>query len=74
MPSKQNIPCIILNTEMLRQYMCCMCVVCACSMCDVHYGPDEKFLKKLSARFSLSVSSMAVKHSGKNKLNQFTDL
>ena len=74
MPSKQNIPCIILGTEMLRQYMCCMCVIRACYVCDVHYGPDEKFLEKLSVRFSLSVLSVAVKLRGKNKLNQFTDL
>lgn len=74
MPSKQNIPCIILSTEILRQFMCYTCVTCAYYVCDVHYGPDEKFSEKLSARFSLPVLSIAVKLSGKNKLNQFTDL
>lgn len=74
MPSKQNIPCIIVSTEIPRQFMCYMCVICACYVCDVHYSPDEKFLEKLSARFSLPVLSLAVKLSGKNKLNQFPDL
>lgn len=59
---------------MLTQYMCCRHVIRGYYICDVPYGPDGKFLEKLSARFSLSVLSVAVKLNGKNKPNHLTDL
>lgn len=59
---------------MLRQYMHYMYIISACYIVICIMVLTKSSQRNLRARFSLSVLSLAVKLSGKNKLNQFTDL